>query len=219
MRNAIQFDFQRNCDLLLDLFGRVSRPLRDDLRVGVGNVGIRLNREIVKRDDAPHEQHQRTTQHHQAVSQSKIDHGADHYCFDSAFFSATSVENSSALATTSSPGFTPSRISCMPSGASPSACTATLRKRLSASLRKTQSLSCKRMIAVAGTTVRACSFLERKLATANIPGRSAPSELPNTMRTFADLVFGSSTRAISATLPWNTRLENAFRRMSAESPT
>ncbi len=45
------------------------------------------------------------------------------------------------------------------------------------SLRKTQSLSCRRMMAVEGTTTRSVSLRERKVATANMPGRSEPSEI------------------------------------------
>src|SRR5258708_14630722 len=187
----------------------MSRPLRDHLRIRIGHIGISFDRQIVKRDNSPHEQHQRSAQNHPAVAQREIDHVADHY-----FFSATSVENSSPFLTTTSPGFTPSRISCIPSGASPSACTNILRKRLSPSSRNTQSLSCSRIIAVDGTTTRPVNLPDLHLPTANIPWRSAPSLFPSTMRTFADRVFGSSTRAISATLPWNTRSGNAFSSIS-----
>src|ERR1017187_1909866 len=213
VRHAVQFHLQRYRNLLLHLFRRMSRPLGDHLRVRVGHVGIRFDRQVMERNDAPHEQHQRPAQNHQAVAQRKIDHHADH-----SFFSATSLENSRALVTSSSPGFTPSRISCMPSGARPSACTTTLRKRLSLSLRKTQSLSCRRMMAVAGTTTRFVSLRERKVATAYMPGRSEPSALPSTMRTLALRVLGSSTREISAIFPLKTRSGKAFRRISEESP-
>src|SRR5579864_5388987 len=155
MGDAVEFDFERDGDLLLYFFGCVSGPLRDDLRVGVGDVGIGFDGQSMERNDAPDEEHKRRAENHQAVAQRKINERTDH-----SFFSATSVENSSAFVTSSSPGFTPSRISCMPSGASPSACTATLRKRLSPSLRKTQSLSCRRMIAVEGTTTRSVCLRE-----------------------------------------------------------
>src|ERR1035438_9163482 len=155
VRNPVQLNFERNGDLLFHFLRRMARPLRDDLRIGISHVGIRFNRQVVKRNNAPHEQHERSAQHQQPAVQSDVDGLADHLLFLlSYFFSATSLENSSAFATTSSPAFTPSRISCKPSGASPSACTTTRRKLPPPSLRKTQSLSCKRIIAVAGTTTR-----------------------------------------------------------------
>ena len=46
--DAVQLNFERHRDLLLDFLGRVSRPLGDDLRIGVGDVGIGLNGKIVK---------------------------------------------------------------------------------------------------------------------------------------------------------------------------
>src|ERR1017187_6894451 len=213
VRHAVQFHLQRYRNLLLHLFRRMSRPLGDHLRVRVGHVGIRFDRQVMERNDAPHEQHQRSAQNHQAVAQRKIDHHADH-----SFFSATSLENSSAFVTTSSPGFTPSRISCMPSGASPSACTPTRRNLLFPSLRNTQSLSCKRMMAGAGTTIRTVFLRDSNFATANIPGRSAPSLFASTILTFAERVAGSSTRETSATVPRNTRSPNALSWMFAESP-
>src|SRR5579864_398772 len=212
MSDAVKLHFQRDRDLLFDFLGGVSRPLGDDLRVGVGHVRICLDRQGVERKHAPAEKHQRRAQNHQAVAQRKINQGPNH------FFSATSVENSKAFETTSSPGFTPSRISSIPSGARPSACTTILRKRLSPSLRNTQSLSCRRMIAVDGTMTRSVSLRERKVATAYMPGRREPSALPSTMRTFAERVLGSSTREMSATLPLNARSGKAFRRISAASP-
>ena len=48
MRNPVHHDLDRNRDLLLDLLGDVSRPLRDDLHVVVGDVGISLHREVMK---------------------------------------------------------------------------------------------------------------------------------------------------------------------------
>src|ERR1700676_632164 len=212
MVDTVEFHLQRNGDLLFNFLGGMPRPLRDDLGIGVGHIRIGFDGQSVKREDAPDEKHQRSAQNHKAVAQGKVDQGADH------FFSATSVENSRALVTSSSPGLTPSRISCMPSGARPSACTAILRKVLAPSLRKTQSLSWRRMIAVAGTMTRCVSLRERKVATAYMPGRSKPSGLPSTMRTFAERVLGSSTRDMSATVPLNTRSGKAFRRISAESP-
>ena len=55
VRDAVQFHFQRNGDLLLHFFGRMPGPLGDDLRVGVGDIGIGFDGQIVKRNDAPDE--------------------------------------------------------------------------------------------------------------------------------------------------------------------
>ncbi len=52
-RNPVHHDFERNGDLLLDLFGGDSRPLRDDLDVVIGDVGISFHGEIVERDRRP----------------------------------------------------------------------------------------------------------------------------------------------------------------------
>src|SRR6202022_4745507 len=71
------------------------------------------------------------------------------------------------------------------------------------SFRNSQSLSCSRMTAVLGTTRRGCSF-ERKVATAYIFGRKDPSGLGNTIRTFADRMFGSRTREMLFTFPWRS---------------
>ena len=53
-------------------------PLSDDLRVGVGHIRIRLDRQGMEGKDAPGEKHQRSAQNHQAVAQGKIDQTADH---------------------------------------------------------------------------------------------------------------------------------------------
>jgi hypothetical protein len=62
MGDAIQFHLERNRDLLFDLFGSVTRPLRDDLRVGVGDVGICFDGQGMERDDAPDEEDERASQ-------------------------------------------------------------------------------------------------------------------------------------------------------------
>ena len=73
MCDAVEFHFERNGDLLLDFFGRMTRPLCDDLRVRVGDVGIGFDGQGMERNDAPDEQDQRGAQNQQAVAQGKID--------------------------------------------------------------------------------------------------------------------------------------------------
>ncbi len=55
VRNAGHLDFNGYRDLLLHLFGRAPRPLRNHLDVVVGHVRISFDRQIVKRDGAPDE--------------------------------------------------------------------------------------------------------------------------------------------------------------------
>src|SRR5229473_5406241 len=210
--NPVQGDFERDGDLLFDLFSGMAGPLRNDLCVSVGDVGIGLDGQITKRNDAPDEQDQRHAEYQDAVAQREIDEQTNHLpCSEAA------AENASALATSSSPTFAPWRICCRPSDI-PAVCTSRRRKELAVSLRKIQSLSCKRIMAVAGTTRCAFCLRERNVATANMPGRKAPSRLASTMRTLAARVLGSSTRETSLTLPLNTRSGKAFRRTSAGSP-
>ena len=68
MGDAVQFHLEGNGDLLFDFFGGMAGPLGDDLRVGIGDVGIRFNGQIVKRNDAPGKKNQRPTQHQQPIA-------------------------------------------------------------------------------------------------------------------------------------------------------
>ena len=54
--DAVHLRLDRDGDLLLDLLGCASGPLRDDPDVFVGHIGIGFDRQIVKRDDAPDQQ-------------------------------------------------------------------------------------------------------------------------------------------------------------------
>ena len=80
-RDAVHRDFERNRDLLLDLFGGDSRPLGDDLNVIVGHVGIGFNGKSVKRDDSRAHQQERESQHEGAFVEGKVDYPADHLLF------------------------------------------------------------------------------------------------------------------------------------------
>lgn len=123
VRHAIQLHFERHRNLLLHFFGGMPRPLADDLRVGVSDIGIGFDREVMKRDDAPDEHNQRHAQHQDALTKRKIDEAANH-----SLASAIAVENSSALTTISSPVFTaPSCNSCNPSEVAPELRTSILR--------------------------------------------------------------------------------------------
>src|SRR5258708_19761135 len=132
VRNRVQGDFERNCDLRFGLFGGMPGPLRDDLRVSVGDVRIGFDGQIAKRDDAPDEQHQRHAEYQDAIAQREIDEQTNHFpCSEAA------AENASALATSSSPTFAPWRICCRPSDR-PAVSTSTPPKAFAVSWRKIQ---------------------------------------------------------------------------------
>ena len=78
LRDAIHDNFERNRDLLFDLFRRNSRPLRNDLNVVVSHVGIGLNGQTTEGDDAAGEKQHCEAQHKQAVVKSKINDSANH---------------------------------------------------------------------------------------------------------------------------------------------
>ena len=78
VRDAVHHDFERNGDLLFDLLRRNSRPLRDDLDVVIGHVGIGLNGQMMERDDAPGEKQQGEAQMTRAVVEREIDDAANH---------------------------------------------------------------------------------------------------------------------------------------------
>ncbi len=78
VRQSVHHDFERNGNLLLDFLCRASRPLRDDLDVIVGHVGIGFDRQPLKGNDAPEKQ-QRSHYHHQeTVAEREFDDCPDH---------------------------------------------------------------------------------------------------------------------------------------------
>ena len=66
MRNAVHHDFERDRDLLLDLFRGNSRPLRDNVDIVIRDIGISFYREIMKGNPAPDEQQQTQRQNQTA---------------------------------------------------------------------------------------------------------------------------------------------------------
>jgi len=71
-------DFERDGDLLLDLFGGAARPLRDDVDVVVGDVGVGLDGEVMKGDGSPAEQQHGGDQDDEAVVERPVDELCDH---------------------------------------------------------------------------------------------------------------------------------------------
>jgi hypothetical protein len=78
MRQTVHQRFDRNGDLLLDFFRRPAWPLGDEVDVVVRHVRVRLDRQVVKREDAPDEQQQRDSQDKKSVFECVIDETADH---------------------------------------------------------------------------------------------------------------------------------------------
>ena len=77
-RNTVHHGFERDRDLLLDLLGGDSRPLRDDIDIVVRHVRIRFDRKLVERNNPPCKEQDRGRQHQKAVLQRKIDKPPDH---------------------------------------------------------------------------------------------------------------------------------------------
>src|SRR6202790_4244323 len=98
--NAVQSDFERDGDLLCAFFSGMTGPLRNDLRVRVGDVRIGFDGQIAKRDDAPDEQHQRHAKYQDAIAQRELDEQTNHFACSEA-----AAEKASAFATSSSPTF------------------------------------------------------------------------------------------------------------------
>jgi hypothetical protein len=79
--DAVHYDFERNRDLLLDLFGGSSRPLGDDFNIVVCHVRVCFDRKLVEGNGAPCEQQNRHRQHDETIVESKIDETSDHRLF------------------------------------------------------------------------------------------------------------------------------------------
>jgi len=78
VREASHLDFNGNGDLLLDFFGGAARPLRDDLDVVVGDVGIGFDGKLMERDGTPGEEEESSSDNQPAIVQREIDEAANH---------------------------------------------------------------------------------------------------------------------------------------------
>src|SRR5215469_1076642 len=90
--DAVHHGLERNGDLLLNLLGGNTGPLRDDFDVVVGYVRVSLNGQIVERDDAPDKKHEGQSENQQAIAQREIDDAANHRALPS--FLAPPTDNS-----------------------------------------------------------------------------------------------------------------------------
>ena len=77
VRQPVHHDFKRDGDLLLHLFGRAPGPLRDDLDVVIGHIGVGFDGQSLERDNAPREQQDRDEKQ-EAVVEREIDQAANH---------------------------------------------------------------------------------------------------------------------------------------------
>ncbi len=105
MRNARHLDFDRDRDLLFNLFCRSSRPLRNHLNIIVRNVRIRLDRKIVKRNHAPAEEQNRRASTSQRLFSAKSTSAAESLL-------RRRILHGERLHTTFCPGCSPAVTSC-----------------------------------------------------------------------------------------------------------
>ena len=78
MRHSRHLNLDRDRDLLFDLLGGASRPLRNDRDIVVGDIGIGFDGKIVERDRSPAGQQDGNGQHDKFVIQRKIYEGPNH---------------------------------------------------------------------------------------------------------------------------------------------
>jgi hypothetical protein len=81
VRDAVHGDFQRDGDLLLDLLGGAAGPLCNHLDIIVGDVGIGLDGQRTKCDDAPDEKNGSQRQDEQTFAECGIDDSLNHCLF------------------------------------------------------------------------------------------------------------------------------------------
>lgn len=79
--NAGHGNFKRHSDLLLNFFSGAAGPLRNDLDIVIGYVGIGFDRQVVEGDDAPGEEDDGHCQDNETVVQRKIYQTTDHLLF------------------------------------------------------------------------------------------------------------------------------------------
>src|SRR5581483_4783078 len=101
--NPGHLDFDRYCNLALDLFGTAAGPLRDDLNVIVGYVRIGLDGQVFERDNTPCREHKHATENQPAIFEREINECSNHYWFPAA-------SSKRACVTTCLPGSMPDRI-------------------------------------------------------------------------------------------------------------
>ncbi len=78
IREAVHHDFDGNGDLLFHFLRGPSGPLRDHLHIVIGDVGIRLDRQVLEGDRTPHEKQNGDGYDEKTIAQGESDNSADH---------------------------------------------------------------------------------------------------------------------------------------------
>src|ERR1035438_4440673 len=78
MRDAVHDNFDRDCDLLFNLFTGAARPLSNHLDVVVCHIGVGFHGKVLERNCAPCQQQDAYRNHQELVSQGVIDKCANH---------------------------------------------------------------------------------------------------------------------------------------------
>src|SRR3974390_1161948 len=76
--NTIHNGFEGDGHLLLDLLGGDARPLRDDLDIVVGNIGIGFDGKLVEGESTPKNQENGNGEDNEAIVEREIDNTANH---------------------------------------------------------------------------------------------------------------------------------------------
>ena len=78
LRDAVHLDLERNRDEALDLLGRMARPLRHDLHPRRRQIRIGVDRQVLKRDDAPDRQAQHRHDDDESLREREGNNAVDH---------------------------------------------------------------------------------------------------------------------------------------------
>jgi len=79
VRDPRHLDFDGNSNLALDLLGAAARPLRNDLHVVIGDVGVGLDGQAAEGNNAPGGQHYHAAQYQPAAFQREIDQRSNQF--------------------------------------------------------------------------------------------------------------------------------------------
>src|SRR5579864_1086072 len=212
VRDAIHLKFERKCDQSFNLFGRMVRPLRNDLNLWRREVRVSIHRHPLKRQDPSDRDKGGQHQDQKSLTQGRLDDSMDHsdgvvavlICFRKISSGGRCLQRCSEFANcrnrlplpiTLSPGFRPLVTSVWPFRLSPSV---TGRRpnwfwETSAYTKGWFSLS--RSTAASGNAMALRIVPAFTVATTNISFFSFPPGLLVSMRACSVRVFGSSEAA------------------------
>lgn len=78
VRNARHLNLNRNRHLLFNILRGVSRPLRDDVDVVVGNIRVCFDGQVMEGDRSPGKEQYGKCQDQETASQRKVDERTNH---------------------------------------------------------------------------------------------------------------------------------------------